>query len=305
MSDSNVPPYPGEVPGPDGQPPYGAPTPPPGQPAPGQQPYGQQPPTGQPYGQQPYGQQPPAGQPYGQQPPAGQPYGQQPYQGAPGQSPIDAGAAFSYGWDKFTKNVGPIILGSLAWAVGIGILIGIFYAVIISGAAAASSLDSGGGFLALGFGSMVLFLGVSLLLGMFFQAAATNVGLVATTGRSVTVGDFFSVPNFSKALLTALLVGLATGVSAIVVVGPLVVGFFGIFALHFAIDKGLGAVDAIKASIDVALKNAGQVALLMLLVYVANSVGSALCGVGLIVSMPVAMIATAYCYRRVVGQQPA
>ena len=110
MTDSNVPPYPGEVPGPDGQPPYGAPTPPPGQPAPGQQPYGQQPPAGQPYGQQPYGQQPPAGQPYGQQS----------YQGAPGQSPIDVGAAFSYGWDKFTKNIGPILLGALAWAVGIG-----------------------------------------------------------------------------------------------------------------------------------------------------------------------------------------
>ena len=295
MTDSNVPPYPGEVPGPDGQPPYGAPTPPPGQPAPGQ-PYGQQPPAGQPYGQQPYGQQPPAGQPYGQQS----------YQGAPGQSPIDVGAAFSYGWDKFTKNIGPILLGSLAWAVGIGILIGIFYAIIIGGAAAASSLDSDGGFLAVGFGSMVLFLGVSLLLGMFFQAAATNVGLVATTGRSITVGDFFSIPNFSKALLTALLVGVATAVSTIVVVvGPLAVGFFGIFALHFAIDKGLGAVDAIKASIDVALKNAGQVALLMLLVAVANGVGVAICGIGLIVSMPVAMIATAYCYRRVVGQQPA
>jgi len=278
MTDSNVPPYPGEVPGPDGQPPYGAPTPP---------------------GQQPYGQQPPAGQPYAQ------PYCQQPYQGAPGQSPIDVGAAFSYGWDKFTKNIGPILLGSLAWAVGIGILVGIFYAIIIRGAAAASSLDSSGGFLAVGFGSMVLFLGVSLLLGVFFQAAATNVGLVATTGRSITVGDFFSIPNFSKALLTALLVGVATAVSMIVVVGPLAVGFFGIFALHFAIDKGLGAVDAIKASIDVALKNAGQVALLMLLVAVANGVGVAICGIGLIVSMPVAMIATAYCYRRVVGQQPA
>ncbi len=290
MTDSNVPPYPGEVPGPDGQPPYGAPTPPPGQPAPGQQ---------------PHGQQPPAGQPYGQQPPAGQPYGQQSYQGAPGQSPIDVGAAFSYGWDKFTKNIGPILLGSLAWAVGIGILIGIFYAIIIRGAATASSLDSSGGFLAVGLGSIVLFLGVSLLLGMFFQAAATNVGLVATTGRSITVGDFFSIPNFSKALLTALLVGVATAVSMIVVVGPLAVGFFGIFALHFAIDKGLGAVDAIKASIDVALKNAGQVALLMLLVYVANLAGLAVCGVGTIISMPVAMIATAYCYRRVVGQQPA
>ncbi|PFG35358.1 putative membrane protein [Flavimobilis soli] len=279
MSDSNVPPYPGEVPGPDGQPPYGAPTPPPGQPAPGQQ-------------------------PYGQQPPAGQPYGQQAFQPGPGQSPIDVGAAFSYGWEKFTKNVGPIILGALVWGVGIGVLIGIFYAMIIGGAAAASSLDSSGGFLAVGFGSMVLFFGVSLVLGMFFQAAATNVGLVATTGRQITVGDFFSVPNFSKALLTALLVGLASAVSTVVVVGPLVVGFFGIFALHFAIDKGLGAVDAIKASVDVALKNAGQVALLMLLVYVANAVGSAICGVGLIVSMPVAMIATAYCYRRVVGEQP-
>ena len=289
MTDSNVPRYPGEVPGPDGQPPYGAPTPPPGQPAPGQQ---------------PYGQQPPAGQPYGQQPPVGQPYGQQPYQGAPGQSPIDVGAAFSYGWDKFTKNIGPILLGALAWGAAILVLAFVFYGIFIGGAAAASSIDSSGLF-AVGFGGLVMFAAVMFVLIMFFQAAATNVGLVVTAGRPLAVKDFFVVPNTGQALLTVLIVGVAGALVSFTGVGTLVVSFFATFALHFVIDRGLGAIDGIKASVDVAMKNAGQVALLMLLVAVANGVGAAICGIGLIVSMPVAMIATAYCYRRVVGQQPA
>lgn len=301
MSDSNVPPYPSEVPGPDGQPPHGAPTPPPGQHAPGQQPYGQpgpgqQPPVG---GQAPYGGQQPQ---YGGQQPYGQ---QQPFQGGGAQSPIDVGAAFSYAWDKFTKNVGPILLGALAWAAGILVLMIVFYTILIGGAAAASSVDPNGGLLAVGFGSIVMFGAVTFLVLLFFQAAATHVGLVLTAGRPLTVKDFFTVPNMGQALLTVLIVGVVGGAVSFTGVGTLVVSFFAIFALHFVIDRGLGAIDAIKASIDVAMKNAGQVALLMLLVAVANGVGAAICGIGLVVSMPVTMIATAYCYRRVVGQQLA
>ena len=59
----------------------------------------------------------------------------------------------------------------------------------------------------------------------------------------------------------------------------------------------MGAIDAIKASFEFTKANAGNVILWFLLSLVAWFVGALLCGVGLIVAIPVVLIGTAYTYK--------
>jgi len=300
-----------------------------GYPPPAQPPYGQQPPAPQtPYGQQaPYGQQPPGQPPYGQQPPGQPPYGQQPpgqppYGGQPGGYPPPAGPygqpgqpgaaiqvtdAFGYGWNKFTQNAGVIIAGVLTYVAVLALLSVAFWALLVGTATTTvdpvtGEISTAGGF-AFGFGTF-LFVGVFAVLSFLVQAAVVNVSLLVTRGKKLEYADFFRFPNLGTVILVALLIGVATSVLAITVLGPLVFVFFAQFTLFYVIDKNLGVFDAFKASFSVVSKNLGAVALLFLGVYLAQLVGTLLCYVGLLVALPVAQIATAWVYRRLNAEQP-
>ncbi|SMF29996.1 putative membrane protein [Cellulosimicrobium cellulans J34] len=291
---------------PPAQPPYGqqppAPQTPYGQQAPPQASYGQQPPGQPPYGQQPPGQPPYGGQPGGYPPPAG-PYGQP---GQPGAA-IQVTDAFGYGWNKFTQNAGVIIAGVLTYVAVLALLSVAFWALLVGTATTTvdpvtGEISTAGGF-AFGFGTF-LFVGVFAVLSFLVQAAVVNVSLLVTRGKKLEYGDFFRFPNLGTVILVALLIGVATSVLAITVLGPLVFVFFAQFTLFYVIDKNLGVFDAFKASFSVVSKNLGAVALLFLGVYLAQLVGTLLCYVGLLVALPVAQIATAWVYRRLNAEQP-
>lgn len=263
------------------------------------------PPAGPPPGQ-PYGQQPPGQPPYGAQPgypPSAGPYGQPGY---PGQ-PIQVQDAFSYGWNKFTQNAGVILGGVLTYVVVLAGLSVAFWALLVGTATTTidpqtGEISTAGGF-AFGFGTF-LFVAVLVVLGFLVQAAVVNVSLLVTRGKTLEYADFFRYPNLGTVILVALLIGLATGVLAITIVGPIVFVFFAQFTLFYVIDKKLGVLDAFKASFTVVSRNLGTVVLLFLGVYLAELVGTLLCYVGLLVALPVAQIATAYVYRRLNAEQP-
>ncbi|MBN0041314.1 hypothetical protein JN535_14195 [Cellulosimicrobium cellulans] len=258
------------------------------------------PPPGQAYSQQPPGQ-PPSGQP-GYPPPAA-PYGQPGY---PGQT-VQVQDAFSYGWNRFTQNVGVILGGVLTYVAVLAGLSVAFWAILVG--TAQTTVDpvtgevSTAGGVAFGFGTFV-FVAVLVVLGFLVQAAVVNVSLLVTRGKKLEYADFFRYPNLGTVILAALLIGLATGVLAITIVGPIVFVFFAQFTLFYVIDKKLGVFDALKASFTVVSRNLGTVVLLFLGVYLAQLVGTLLCYVGLLVALPVAQIATAYVYRRLNAGQP-
>jgi uncharacterized membrane protein len=276
-----------------------------------QQPYGQQPPAGQPPypPQQPYGQQPPPGQPYPPQQPYPQPgYAPQPAYGAP-TTGTGVGDAFSWGWTKFTQQVGPFLLGVLAYLAVIVVVSAVLFAVILGGTVASVDPDTqelrNGAGVGLVFGYLVV-LAVVLLLSAFMQAGVTRASLEVADGRRIEVGTFFRFDEFGKVVVAALLVGLGTAVGVLLFVLPgLVFAFFAQFTLFFVIDKRLAPVDAIRASFTLVTRNLGAVVLLFLAVYAANLVGSALCGIGQLVSFPVGLLATTWMYRRLQNEPVA
>jgi uncharacterized membrane protein len=252
-----------------------------------------------PYGQQPYGA---PQQPYAQQQPYGQPAGY----GAP--APAGVGEAFNWGWTKFTQNVGPIVLAVLAYLAVIFVVSIIAFSLFAGGAAASTdaygNLRPGGGFV-LGFGTLVV-LAIYVLLTAFMQAGVTRASLDVANGRRLEFASFFRFENLGAVVVAVLLVGAGTAVGTLLFVLPgLVFAFFAQFTLFFVLDKGLGAVDALKASFTLVNRNLGTVVLLFLAVYAANLVGAAVCGIGQLVTYPLGLLATTYIYRRLQNEPVA
>lgn len=280
-----------------------------GQPQDQQAPYqqqGQQPGYGQPQGQQMPYQQPGYGQPQGQQQ-GQQQQGHSPQyqQGGPGQGqgaqPVQVGEAFSYGWDKFQKNLGPILLAMLTYFGVAVVLVLILFAILFSGASTIGSR---------GIGALIGVSGVFFAIIMFVYAGLVQAGMYngvneITKGKTLVYKDFFVFKNIGNILIAALLIGAATGLLSPTGIGSIAVSFLTIFTFLFIVDQNMGAIDAIKASGKMAWDNVGTVILLVLLAAVANGIGAFVLGIGLLVSVPVTLIATAYYYRRLQNQIPA
>lgn len=230
--------------------------------------------------------------------------------GAPGgyQTPADATSGFSWGWQKFTQNWGSIVLAQLLWGILIGIVVGIFYGIIIATmlAGADSSGNVSGGFAAAGLVGGAIMVFAIVLASLFSQIGLLNGYLAIADGRTPVLKDFFTFRNVGAAIIASLLVALASLAGAFLLyIGALVVGWFALFVMPFVIDRNLSAMDAIKASIQVTMKNPGQTILLYLLVQIAAAVGAAICGVGALVTVPLGALATIYLYRRLTGGQVA
>lgn len=328
MSDGTPPPGPhdaGDGPGPDpadppaGQQPYGQQY--------GQPPYGQQPaqPYGQPqYGQPQYGGQAPYGQP-GQQwnPQHGQPgqqWGQQPYAPGPygpppggfGGSRYDAVEALKYGWAKFTKRPAdllvPVLVLGLVVVVVVAVFYGVLFATVVSGggfqtnADGTTTYEAGTGFLGLLL-VYALFALVFSLLGQLVSAALVRGALDAVDGRPVSLGSIWKGWDKGQVALAAVLVAVGTAIGYLLCILPAVVfAFFTQYTVYFVVDRRMGAVDAIKASISFVRGHLVESLVLYLLSSLVLTVGALLCGIGLLAAAPVVLLAGAYTFRVLHGQ---
>ncbi|MFV0427205.1 MAG: hypothetical protein ACK5KU_09250 [Beutenbergiaceae bacterium] len=270
--------------------------------------------------------EPPAQPPYGQpdqQPPA-QPQTPPSY-GQPGQQPPPAGsyappAAGGYappqptgpqgldsikaGWECFKASATPFVLGTLIWGVIIGAVTVIPTVILSAVVAATDPYDPyGPGYVAMGGFSvgMVVVVLLALAGAVVYMGAFASASLKAIDGHQVTVGDFFKIKNFGQLALLALIIGVAGAVLYITVIGTMAIAFFGAFAVYFVVDRNLSAIDAVKASIQLALANAGQTIIVLLLCYLLGMAGSLACGVGILVTAPIAQLAIAHFYRVLTG----
>jgi len=289
----------------DQAPPAGYQAPPPGYQAP--PPGYQAPPPG--YQAPPPGYQaPPPGY---QAPPPG--YQAPPPGYGPPANQVNVGDAFGWGWAKFQQNVGPYLLGMIIYAVLGGILIGIPYAILIAGASTTLTIDANGnitsgagGLFGASIGAMIVVWILAIVVEMLAQVGLINASLRVANGERISVGTFFNYPNLGNVIATALLVGVATFVGTLVTffiggLGGVVVGFFALFALFLAVDQGYGPMDAIKASFSLVSKNFGPTILVFLVAMVAMAIGGILLGLGLLVAVPLSMLAFTFLYRRLVN----
>ncbi|MFG1794975.1 hypothetical protein [Nocardia sp. NPDC049149] len=259
------------------QPTYGQPQPEYGQPQPGQA--APEPSYGQP-GTGP-GTMPPPGASGTAPPPT---YGyQQAAVGVPGT--LDVGQAISYGWEKFRSNPGPWI-----GVTAVGLLIYLAFVAVVQLTDPRSILP-------------VLLIFLAVMVGVWLlQAAMVRGALYETDGTKPPFGAYFRFMNAGNVLLTALLAFVATSIgSAFCVLPGLIVGILCMFSIHFVVDQDQGPFEALRSSATLVVTNVWPVLLLALSVLFVTLVGVLLCGIGLLVAGPVAVIAVTYAYRTLTG----
>jgi uncharacterized membrane protein len=225
------------------------------------------------------------------------------------------GNTFSYGWSKFTQHLGQILL---AIVVLVAVLIAIQLVGFLIGRAVAcdpgvtvtddgfTADDCGGLFAAQNIVSWLFSL-IGWIVGMIIGAGIVRGALDITEGRELEPSTLLTPHRLGEVVIASLVTGILTFVGFVLLVIPgLLVLFFTSYTLYFLMDRPeLGAIDAIKASFDFTRSNAGNVILWFLVSLAAWFVGALLCGVGLVVAVPVVVIGTAYTYKTLNGEPVA
>ncbi len=271
MSDVQ-PPKPPEEPEP--QQPAAAPPPPPPATAPGAS----------------YPPPPPGGTP--PPPPGGTP--------SPSGGSVDVGKAFSWSWEKFSANASPLVLGLLAY---VGIVIVVFFLwFLIQGAILNTTVNANGTVSSPGF-FMTIFVGalgvlIFAFMGYLIQAGMSRVGLDIAAGQKAEISRIYSTDRLVKVIVAGVIVAVATFIGTLLCYLPgLIVGFLCQYFVLFILDKDLEPIDSIKASVSFVIANFLPLLLVYIVCGVIVFVGAILCGVGLLVAIPLAVLIQVYAYK--------
>lgn len=219
----------------------------------------------------------------------------------PGGAPFQVGDAFNYGWKKFQEYLGPILIAMLIFFL-VGGAVNLIATLLGGGFGELTDPDDVGIGMFFGVGYLLFSL-LSALVSLLIQAAVVRGALKITEGERVELSTFLSTENLGQVVLAAVLLAIGTAIGLILCIIPgLILIFFSQFTYQFILDKGLPAFDAIKASFALVNQNLGSVVGLFFASILAFIVGALLCGIGLIVAIPVTIIATAYAYKLMTGQ---
>jgi len=261
---------------------------------------------------------PPPPPPPGAVPPPPPP-GYAPPPADPVNGPWSVGNAFSYGWAKFQKYLGPLLLAMLVLFVLGAVLSFIWYAIVaaighaIWGDAGVTINQTTGQISASGgpglFGTLILGVIGGLVyytvIG-FVQGVITRAALRITEGQSIALGEILSTDRLGPLLVTALLVGVATAIGYLFCgIGAVIVSFFLAYTFYFLLDQNMEPTQALSASFNFVKDHLGDLLVFYLVSLVAYVVGAILCGIGLLVAAPVVLIATAYTYKKFTNQAVA
>ena len=214
----------------------------------------------------------------------------------------------SWAWAKFTANAAPFVLGLLAY-VGVFIVVAIMW-FTIQGSILETSINSNGTISSPGT-FMTLFVGaigvlIFAFLGYLIQAGVARVGLDVAAGRAAEVPRFFGTDRLAKVIVAGILVAVATFIGTLLCYIPgLIVGFLCQYFVLFIMDKDLEPIESIKASVQFVLANVLPLLLVYLICGVIIFIGAILCGVGLLVAIPVAVLVQVFAYRTLQGEPVA
>lgn len=210
---------------------------------------------------------------------------------------LDPGAAFSYAWRKFTEHAWPFV--SMLLVVVAVILVGVAVAVLgIIPVGTGNDTAAVLGWIWFGLATLVV-----LVISFVVQAGVYRAGLAVTRGEAPQLSMLTETTNLGQYVLTALLLGVIVSIGSLLCIIPGIIAMV-VFAYAplIALDKGAGPVESLRRSYEMVRANLGQVVITLLLAYAVYYVGSLICYVGLLVSIPVALVMVTYSYRILEGE---
>ena len=112
--------------------------------------------------------------------------------------------------------------------------------------------------------------------------------------------------SWASSSIGAILVGIGTAIGFLLCIIPgIIFMFMTIFWGYFLVDKKLSPVESIKASIALVNKNVGTLIGFFIACIGAYILGAIVCGIGLLVAIPVVVLSSGYMYRKLQGESVA
>lgn len=172
----------------------------------------------------------------------------------------------------------------------------------VTGAVTVSGGGPPGGFWV----SMIIYEIVYVVLGWIIGAQMIRAGLENTKAGRITMEVFSRTQYLGTVILACLIVAIFEIIGlALCIVPGLIVMFFVQFTIYFVLDQSQSPMEAIGSSFKFVNANLANVFLLFLASILAMIVGALACGVGLLIAVPVVVVAHAYTYRVLQGQPVA
>jgi uncharacterized membrane protein len=204
-----------------------------------------------------------------------------------GASPVSVGDAVSYGWAAYWKNVGPMLVILLIIAA-VHVLFGL----------AGEAVDSLVG--------RILLQLAAWLIGLFLALGLFRVALEITRGVQPEVGDLFKAEGYAPYIVASILFGIGFFIGLLLFVIPgiifaVVFGFYGFVAAERGND--VLAMETLQRAAEISRGHRWQLFGLAIVLFLINVLGALLCGVGLLFTAGITIIAWAYTYRRLSGEQ--
>jgi uncharacterized membrane protein len=203
-----------------------------------------------------------------------------------GASPVSVGDAVSYGWAAYWKNVGPMIVIALVIA-----------AIQIAFGLLGEAVDS----LAL----RIIFQLAGWLLGLFLALGWFRVALEVTRGVQPEVGDVFKADGYGPYIVASIVFGIGFFIGLLLFIIPgiifaVVFGFYGFVAAERG--NAVQPMETLRRAAEITEGHRWQLFGLAIVLFLINLVGALLCGIGLLFTLGITIIAWAYTYRRLSGE---
>ena len=277
---------------------------PPQQPATPQQPAAPQQPAGGAAATPPPPPPPPVGAPGGQTAPAN----------VPGGQPTGIGAAVNWAIKKFGEN----------WTVLVGFALLIAITQGISFAFSSANNESG----VVDFIDFVLSI-VLAIVGIILTISLVRAALKISRGEKAEWSDLWNPTHFWQYVGVSIVIGLlyvlvtivgiggigvgvgvggflAGAIGTILALGALVAGVLIWWLMQFSqysvINEGKGVGAALSESVNLVKANKGESVLTLVVLVVASLLGAITCGIGTLVTMPIAILFMAHMYRQFRGE---
>lgn len=144
---------------------------------------------------------------------------------------------------------------------------------------------------------------ISWIVNVIIGMGLIKITLDFIDGKKPKIRDLFYTKNFVSYLIASIVRGIIVFAGILLLVIPGIIFSLRLqFATYLVIDKGMGPIDAIKESWNKTRGNTWNLFLFWLLILLVNLAGLALLLVGLLFTVPLSMVATAFVYRKLLGK---
>ncbi|HEX4945570.1 MAG TPA: hypothetical protein VFZ34_02750 [Blastocatellia bacterium] len=207
------------------------------------------------------------------------------------------------GWNMFTQRWGMWVVHMLIFALVLIAILAPIYIIAIVSSIGASASDTPEAPPAIFFVAMLLLYPLMLVAISFLLGGTYKTAMKQLRGEPTSVGDLFSGADcFLRVLGTLILIVIMAMIGAIFCIIPgLIVQGLCFFAIPLVVERRMGPVQAIQASIEATKKDWLMFTVFAFVVGLIAGIGAVLCYVGALVSYPLMFTITSVAYRDVFG----